>query len=74
MAYNPDFFVETDEPQFTRLHSKEHVRMLARNRQAMIGEELSRLASEEYLEDIMQHLCYMEVSLTWFCSAKITES
>ncbi|KAH8194315.1 hypothetical protein TruAng_011523 [Truncatella angustata] len=57
---NPDFFIETDEPQFTCLHSKEHIRMLAHTRQAMIGEELSRLASEEYLEDIMQHMCYME--------------
>ncbi|KAK9420420.1 putative Cyclin N-terminal domain-containing protein [Seiridium unicorne] len=61
MAYsNPDFFVETDEPQYNRLPSKEHLRMLARNRQVMMGEELSRLASEEYLEDIMQHLSYME--------------
>lgn len=62
MAYaNPDFFVESDEPQYSRVHTKEHLKMLARNRQAMIGEELSRLASEEYLEDIMQHLSYMEV-------------
>lgn len=61
MAYaNPDFFVESDEPQYSRVHTKEHLKMLARNRQAMIGEELSRLASEEYLEDIMQHLSYME--------------
>ncbi|KAF3013514.1 hypothetical protein G7054_g11718 [Neopestalotiopsis clavispora] len=61
MAYaNPDFFVESDEPQYSRVPSKEHLKMLARNRQAMIGEELSRLASEEYLEDIMQHLSYME--------------
>lgn len=62
MAYaNPDYFVESDEPQYTRLPSKEHLKMMARNRQVIIGEEMSRLASEEYLEDIMQHLSYMEV-------------
>lgn len=35
--------------------------MLARNRQEMIANELSRLAGDEYLEDIMQHMRHMEV-------------
>ncbi|KAH8682509.1 cyclin-like protein [Xylariales sp. PMI_506] len=54
------YFVETDEPQFSRIHSREAMKMLARNRQEMIGNELSRLAGEEYLEDIMQHMRHME--------------
>ena len=37
--------------------------MLARNRQEMIANELSRLAGDEYLEDIMQHMRHMEVSV-----------
>lgn len=40
---------------------EEYLEMPARNRQYIIGEELPRLASEEYLGDIMQHLKYMEV-------------
>jgi hypothetical protein len=35
--------------------------MLARNRQEMIANELSRLACDEYLEDVMQHMRHMEV-------------
>jgi hypothetical protein len=35
--------------------------MMARQRQDLIGAELSRLAGDEYLEDIMQHMRQMEV-------------
>lgn len=35
--------------------------MMARQRQDLIGVELSRLAGDEYLEDIMQHMRQMEV-------------
>lgn len=35
--------------------------MMARQRQDIIGVELSRLAGDEYLEDIMQHMRQMEV-------------
>lgn len=35
--------------------------MLARNRQEMIANELSRLAGDEYLEDMIQHMRHMEV-------------
>ncbi len=40
---------------------RDAARMLARNRQEMIANELSRLAGDEYLEDIMQHMRHMEV-------------
>lgn len=42
---------------------KDAAKMLARNRQEMIANELSRLAGDEYLEDIMQHMRHMEVGV-----------
>lgn len=64
MAYShPDntFFVENDEqPQHSRMSSRDAAKMLARNRQDLIAAELSRLAADEYLEDIMQHMQTME--------------
>lgn len=44
------------------MSAKDAAKMLARNRQEMIANELSRLAGDEYLEDIMQHMRQMEVS------------
>ncbi len=64
MAYSTSdsgFFVEADEPRYSRITAKDAAKMLARNRQEMIANELSRLAGDEYLEDIMQHLRHMEV-------------
>ncbi|KAI1264897.1 cyclin [Xylariaceae sp. FL1019] len=60
MAYSTsnDYFVESDEPR--RIDMKNAAKMLARNRQEMIANDLSRLAGDEYLEDIMQHLRHME--------------
>jgi hypothetical protein len=63
MAYSShqsdsDFFVESDEP-CQRMNMRDAAKMLARNRQEMIANELSRLASDEYLEDIMQHMRHM---------------
>ncbi|EGU71894.1 hypothetical protein HZS61_003338 [Fusarium oxysporum f. sp. conglutinans] len=40
--------------------AREAARMMARQRQDIIGVELSRLAGYEYLEDIMQHMREME--------------
>ncbi|TPX09327.1 uncharacterized protein E0L32_009519 [Thyridium curvatum] len=54
------FFVEHEEPTRPRMHSRENARLLARQRQEMIANELSRLASDEYMEDIMQHVRHME--------------
>jgi hypothetical protein len=53
------FFVESDEAP-PRINSRETARMIARKRQELIGNELSRLAGDEYLEDIMQHMRHME--------------
>ncbi|KAI1465287.1 cyclin [Daldinia caldariorum] len=64
MAYSNStdcgFFVESDEPRQPRISMKDAAKMLARNRQEMIANELSRLAGDEYLEDIMQHMRHME--------------
>lgn len=64
MAYSqPDntFFVESDEPSYSRMNTRDAAKMIARNRQDLIAAELSRLAADEYLEDIMQHMRNMEV-------------
>ncbi|KAL2154968.1 hypothetical protein VTH82DRAFT_3644 [Thermothelomyces myriococcoides] len=59
--YQPDdtFFVESDEPS-QRIMMRDAAKIIARNKQEMIANELSRLASDEYLEDIMQHIRQME--------------
>lgn len=64
MAYyhnNDDtFFIESDEPMQSTLDARSAAKMFARRKQDIIGSELSRLAGEEYLEDIMQHMKHME--------------
>lgn len=55
------FFTEmVDEPQRPRMGTRDAAKMIARQRQEMLANELSRLASDEYLEDIMQHMSHME--------------
>lgn len=64
MAYNhhdDSFFIESDEPSFERINPRHAAKMVARQRQDMIAGELSRLAGEEYLEDILQHMATLEV-------------
>lgn len=53
------FFVESDEPRH-RMSARDAAKLIARNKQEMIANELSRLACDEYLEDIMQHMRHME--------------
>ncbi|KAM0515466.1 hypothetical protein ACHAPE_005991 [Trichoderma viride] len=63
MAYaHPDehFFIENDEPQSNTRSFRDTAKMLARSRQETIACELSRLAGEEYLADIMTHMRHME--------------
>ncbi|KAK3311805.1 cyclin-like protein [Apodospora peruviana] len=65
MAYSSQrsdetFFVESDEPSHRGMNKLAAARMIARNKQEMIANELSRLACDEYLEDIMQHVRHME--------------
>ena len=57
------FFEEEQEATRTWMDAKETAKLLAWNRQELISNELSRLAADEYLEDIMVHLRHMEVRL-----------
>ncbi|KAL2023651.1 hypothetical protein VTK56DRAFT_1808 [Thermocarpiscus australiensis] len=59
--FPPDntFFVESDDPR-QRMNMRDAAKMLAREKQEMIANELSRLACDEYLEEIMQHMRHME--------------
>lgn len=57
------FFTEVvEEPQRPRMGTRDAAKMVARQRQEIIANELSRLAGDEYLEDIMKHMGHMEVS------------
>ncbi|KAJ4405686.1 hypothetical protein N0V85_004632 [Neurospora sp. IMI 360204] len=54
------FFVESDEQPAPRVNVRDAAKLIARNKQEMIANNLSRLACDEYLEDIMQHIRHME--------------
>ncbi|KAG6025331.1 hypothetical protein E4U19_003248 [Claviceps sp. Clav32 group G5] len=54
------FFVESDEPHLAGLDSRTAARIILQNRQDMIASDLSRLAGDEYLEDIILHMKEME--------------
>ncbi|KAH7374918.1 cyclin [Plectosphaerella cucumerina] len=55
------FFTEVvDEPVRPRMGTRDAAKMIARQRQEIIANELSRLACDEYLEDIMKHTRHME--------------
>jgi hypothetical protein len=58
------FFVEShDDSLFaSRAEARERARAIARMQQRAIAEDLSRQTADEYQEDIMDHMEYMEVS------------
>lgn len=65
MAYrrfveDDEMFVDGEQPSRPWMDAKETAKLMAWNRQELISNELSRLAADEYLEDIMQHLRHME--------------
>ena len=51
-----------DEPPRPVPKTKDFSRDLARQRQNMLAEELSRLDAEEYQHDILEHMLHMDVS------------
>jgi hypothetical protein len=59
------FFVEgPDNGVFAaRTDSHEYAKLIARQRQEMMANELSRQASDDYLEDILKHMKQMEVNI-----------
>jgi hypothetical protein len=54
------FFVESDDIAH-RLDPKEHAKLIARERQYAIADQLSTLAKEEYLDDCLSHMLEMDV-------------
>lgn len=62
------FFVEgPDNGVFAaRTDSHEYSKLIARQRQEMMANELSRQASDDYLEDILKHMKQMEVNIPGF--------
>lgn len=63
MAYNHQpcetFFVED---AYTQRTPHEMVQMLGRRKQEAMANELSRQASEAYLDDMISHMKHMEVN------------
>lgn len=59
-ATDETFFIESDESLQPRLNARCAAKMIARTRQDIVAGELSRLAADEYLEDIMEHMKHME--------------
>lgn len=56
------FFTESDDDIFAaRQESRDRARIFAKARQRAIAEDLSRLTSEEYVDDILNHMETMEV-------------
>ena len=63
-GYKPcdSFFVESfDGDAVPGLDAKEHAKLIARERQYAIAEELSKIASDELRDDIVSHLLEMDV-------------
>ena len=57
------YFVESfdDAALPSQMDPRERARMIARERQLGIAQELSRLTGEEYQDDVLQHMEHMEV-------------
>ncbi len=69
------YFVEVDNQDTVaaRAEQRERAKLIARERQVAIGEDLSYLVREEYQDDILSHMEQMEVRnliqlITSFCS------
>ncbi|KAI9038528.1 G1/S-specific cyclin [Aspergillus affinis] len=64
-SYQPcdTFFVESyDDFPAPRMDPKEHAKLIARERQYAIADELSRVASEELRDDILAHMLDMDTA------------
>jgi hypothetical protein len=58
------FFMESQDTVFEpRVEGRDYAKIIARQRQEIIANELSRQACEDYIEDIMKHMRQMEVNI-----------
>ena len=55
------FFVESDDQYSMAERVREHERLVAKLRQRELATELSAVTSDEYLEEILDHMERMEV-------------
>lgn len=57
------YFVDSNDDGVyaARAEARERQRAISRMRQRAIAEELTRITADEYQEDIMDHMEYMEV-------------
>jgi hypothetical protein len=66
------YFVESDEISMAE-RIRERERQISKIRQREMAAELSSLTSDEYLEDILDHMEHMEVSLIHYQSENSTD-
>ncbi|PHH79496.1 hypothetical protein CDD83_3852 [Cordyceps sp. RAO-2017] len=59
-SHADETFFESDDARPTAHDARTAARMVARQRQDVIAGELSRLAADEYLEDVLKHMQTME--------------
>ena len=74
MAFNPQsqtryghcdsYFVVSDDEDYNLVaeRKREQTRAIARAHQRQLGFELSKITADEYQEDILDHMEFMEVS------------
>ena len=63
-SYQPcdTFFVESyDEFPAPRMDPKEHAKLMARERQYAMAEQLSKVTSDEFRDDVLAHMLDMDV-------------
>jgi hypothetical protein len=69
MAYHhmkqcDSYFVESDDAQYAPRAPQDYVKMIGRRKQEAMANELSRQASDAYMDDIVNHMKQMEVNNT----------
>jgi hypothetical protein len=67
MAYHhmkqcDSYFVETDDAPYSTRAPQDYVKMIGRRKQEAMANELSRQASDAYMDDIVNHMKQMEVN------------
>ena len=58
------YFVESDDATYPPRAPQEYLKLIGRRKQEAMANELSRQASDAYMEDIVNHMKQMEVNNT----------
>jgi len=59
------FFIQSDDDAYSIAErNRERARAIARVQHRQLGQKLSELAAYEYQDDILDHMEYMEVSVS----------